>query len=146
MFKKNKHLQAVVMAGLALLLATCAPATTPARASGMTFAKNADGYADITVEQLASMLSQKGFTLINVHVPYEGEIAQTDMFIPYDQIGDHLDALPAKDAPIVLYCRSGRMSTDAAKVLAGLGYTNIMEVDGGFSAWESAGYELLKKP
>lgn len=105
---------------------------------------NADGYVDLTVEQLAALLKQKNFTLVNVHIPYEGELPNTDLFVPFNKIKDYLDKLPAKDAPIVLYCRSGRMSTEAAKVLAGLGYTNVFELNGGFNAWKAAGYALLR--
>jgi rhodanese-related sulfurtransferase len=54
------------------------------------------------------------------------EIPQTDQFIAYDEIAAHLDQLPGKDAPIVLYCRSGNMSTSAALAMAGLGYTHAM--------------------
>jgi rhodanese-related sulfurtransferase len=106
---------------------------------------NADGYVDISVDQLVGFLKKKDFLFVNVHIPYEGEIPQTDLFIPFDEIADRVDELTGKDAPIVLYCRSGSMSTTAAEALAGLGYTNVFELDGGFRAWEAAGHELLHR-
>jgi rhodanese-related sulfurtransferase len=125
------------LAALALMAVACGPG------SDGELAKNADGYTDISVEDLAQMLENKDFTLVNVHIPFEGDLPQTDLSIPFDEITNHLDQLPDKDAPIVLYCRSGSMSTSAAKELAELGYSNVMELDGGFNAWKAAGYELL---
>jgi rhodanese-related sulfurtransferase len=136
----------LLLAALALLLAACGPATSvPSEDEVLGYAKNADGYADITAEQLAELVKAEDVTLVNVHSPYEGELPDTDLFIAYDEIADHLDKLPAKDAPIVLYCRSGSMSTSAAQELVELGYSNVLEVDGGFNAWQAAGYELLQK-
>jgi rhodanese-related sulfurtransferase len=109
----------------------------------LRFTRNADGYADISVEELAGLLKREEVTLVNVHIPYEGELPETDLFIPYNEVVDHLDQLPDKDAPVALYCRSGGMSTSAAQELGALGYTNVMEVDRGFKAWKAAGYELL---
>lgn len=138
----------VCLATLVLLLAACG-STTGSPAGGTNtlngFPRNADGYADISVQQLAELLDDENATIVNVHIPYEGEIPQTDLFIPYDEIRDHLDQLPAKDALIVLYCRTGSMSTAAARDLVAEGYTNVVEVDGGFNAWQAAGYELLHK-
>ncbi|MCQ3977466.1 MAG: rhodanese-like domain-containing protein [Anaerolineae bacterium] len=132
-----------------LLLAGCGPADTPTPSTSadiFSLPKNAQGYVDISVEQLKPALANKNFTMINVHIPYEGELPQTDAFIPYNEIEAHLSQLPAdKDARIVLYCRSGRMSTEAAPILVKLGYTNVVEVDGGMQAWQAAGNELISK-
>ena len=42
--------------------------------------------------------------------------------------------LPDKDALILVYCRSGRRSKNAASILAALGYTNVKEF-GGINDW-----------
>ncbi len=134
-----------------LLLVGCVGADTPAASSTalvdiFSLPKNAQGYIDISVEQLKTALAHKDFTMINVHIPYEGEFPQTDAFIPYNEIEANLSQLPAdKNARIVLYCRSGRMSTEAAPLLVKLGYTNVVEVDGGMQAWQAAGNELINK-
>jgi rhodanese-related sulfurtransferase len=140
----SKRLALFALVSVMLLAAGCAG--SPSGAAPASLVKNADGYTDITAQQLKSMLAAKDFTLVNVHIPYQGELPQTDLFIPYDQIANNLDKLPGKNARIVLYCRSGNMSTQAAKTLAGLGYTNVLELDGGFYAWQAAGYEVLNKP
>lgn len=100
-------------------------------------------YRDISPDELAEMMEDKDFLLINTHIPYEGDIPKTDLSIPYDEASAHMDKLPEdKDAQIVVYCRSDRMSRIAAGVWAEAGYTNILNLDGGFVAWKEAGYEF----
>lgn len=100
-------------------------------------------YTDVSVAELETMLANKDFTFVNVHIPFEGNIPNTDLSIAYNEIEQNLDQLPAgKDAKIVLYCRSDRMSRIAAEMLVGLGYTNVWNLDGGMVAWEQAGLSL----
>ena len=103
-------------------------------------------YVDITPDELAAMLKNKDFLFINVHIPYAGEIEQTDLFLPYDQAAQQIDQLPAdKNAKIVVYCRSDRMSRISVEEWVKAGYANLYNLDGGFEAWEEAGYELVQK-
>jgi rhodanese-related sulfurtransferase len=104
---------------------------------------NNGSYTDVSVTELKTLMENKDFILVNVHIPFEGNLPQTDLSIPFDTIGQNLDKLPAdKTAKIVLYCRSGRMSTIAAQELVKLGYTNIWNLDGGMAAWEQAGLPI----
>ena len=103
-------------------------------------------FRNITSPELSKMLEKKDFFFVNVHIPYEGEIEKTDVFIAYNEIENNLGKLPQdKNAKIVLYCRSGRMSEEAAQTLTKLGYTNVYNHTGGMIDWEARGYSVLKK-
>ncbi len=103
-------------------------------------------YTDVSPGGLAAMLQKKNFPLINVHVPYEGEIQETDLFIAFDRIQADLAQLPAdKGARIVLYCRSGSMSATAARTLVKLGYLDVWNLDGGLIAWKQGGHPVVSK-
>jgi phage shock protein E len=102
-------------------------------------------YRNIGPKELATILKNKDFVFINVHIPFSGNIADTDLSIPYDEIEQNAFQLPHdKNAKIVLYCRSGRMSEIAAEKLISLGYTNIWNLKGGMVEWEHASYEIEK--
>ena len=129
-----------------LLLSACQSAATPAPAievTGREVTVPGGAYTDVNVAELQTMLANKDFTFVNVHIPFEGNIANTNLSIPYNEIEQNLEQLPGdKDAKIVLYCRSGRMSSIAAEKLVNLGYANVWNLAGGMVAWEQAGLTL----
>jgi len=145
----RKQLLPIILIAAALLAACGSQSAAPPAAAVSGERVSVDGggaYTNITPAQLAEMLKSKDFFFVNTHIPYEGEIKVTDAFIAYDETAQQLLAYPAdKNAKIVLYCRSGRMSAIAAQELVKAGYANIWNLDGGMAAWEQAGYKLMGK-
>lgn len=124
-----------------LLLAGCQSGAV----TGETISTTGGSYVNVTPAELNSMLKDKDFVLMNVHIPFAGNISGTDMAIPYDQIDQELSQLPAdKAAKIVLYCRSGHMSQIAAEDLVLRGFTNVWNLKGGMIEWEKSGYKIEK--
>ncbi len=54
-----------------------------------------------------------------------------------------VDSLPL-DRPIAVHCHTGDRSMGGISVLARRGFRNLIEVEGGFSAWEQAGFEVQR--
>lgn len=80
--------------------------------------------------------------LIDVRTPQEfasGHIAGA-INIPVEEIGQRLGEV-SKETPVVVYCRSGNRSAQAAQILASAGYTGIYDL-GGVIAWQQAGLPL----
>lgn len=111
--------------------------------AGRNISVSGGSYTRVPPSEFEPLTREEGVTLVNTHIPFQGKLPHTDLSIPYNEIGRSLDGLPKeKDAKIALYCRSGRMSAEAAETLVGLGYTNVRDLGGGMEAWENAGYRL----
>ena len=60
--------------------------------------------------------------------------------VPHSELEAREGELPSeKDTMILLYCRSGNRSQDAAQTLVDLGFTNIIELETGINGWKDAG-------
>ena len=114
---------------------TDATATTTAT----TETAEAEGYTRITMEDAKWYMSERDdFTIVDVRTPSEfreGHIPNA-INVPNENIGNtELRQLPDKDRKLLVYCRSGRRSKEAAEKLAKLGYTKVMEF-GGIIDWD----------
>jgi rhodanese-related sulfurtransferase len=121
-----------------------APSATPG--VGVVVQGNGGSWTNVNPDQLALMLAHKDFTLVDVKTPYMGEIEGTDQYIPYDQLTARASELPSdKRAEVLVYCRSGVQSAQAAQTLLDLGYTNVWNLDGGMVAWQASGRTVVDK-
>ncbi len=101
-------------------------------------------YRRISMDEAVTVMAQEtGYIILDVRRPDEfaaGHIPNA-INVPNETIGTaEIPELPDKNQLIMVYCRSGRRSTEAAEKLVKLGYTNIVEF-GGILDWK---YEIVK--
>jgi phage shock protein E len=144
---------ALVAAG-ALLLGGCSSSAATAGSSTHDHAASAAVSADAMSADAAAgqvrLLAPADFeaesagrVLINVHIPDEGSLPGTTLDLPYNQVAARTADLPSdKATPLAIYCMSGNMSAIAGRELLALGYTDVIELDGGMQAWEASGRTL----
>ena len=64
--------------------------------------------------------------------------------IPHTELESRETELPSdKEELILLYCRSGNRSQDAAQTLLDMGFTNLMELETGINGWKNAGLPVV---
>lgn len=140
---KSVFAKLVLTSIITLFVVSCSPVVTPTAQPTPSEPPTAS-YRTLTIDEFADVLASQSdvYTVVNVHIPYAGEIAGTDLKIPYNNIDALTNALPDKNALIILYCRSGRMSEEASRALVDLGYTQVWDVPGGMNAWTASGRRL----
>lgn len=103
-----------------------------------------EDYQRITAEEAYKMMSEEEVTVVDVRRKdeYDSGHIKNAVLIPNESISDtEPEELPDKDAIILIYCRSGNRSRDAAGKLADMGYSSIYEF-GGINSWP---YEITKE-
>lgn len=147
---------AALLASLAwLLLASCSDKDAAsegdrrgadASSGGATDAASCTGWTSLqrlSPTDAHDLLATLDPFVINVHVPYEGDIPGTDTEIPYSDV-DAIENYAGHDhcAEVLLICKSGGMSQSAGNELVKRGYLRVRDLLGGMQAWEAAGYSL----
>lgn len=136
----------IAVSAVLVTLAGCQSTAMPISAVSAPAGTSTEVYRwrSVGPREFAEIITEPGRVTMNVHIPYEGDIAGTDLSMPFDQIQARSDALPQERAtPVAVYCRSGRMSQVAAITLTAMGYRDIVELAGGTVAWEGSGRTLV---
>ena len=96
-------------------------------------------YRQISMLQAVNMMeSERDYIILDVRTPEEfaEKRIPNAINVPNESIGEgEIPELPNKNQLILVYCRSGRRSKEAAEKLCKLGYTNVVEF-GGIIDWQ----------
>ena len=111
-------------------------------ASAMTMtacgAASASSYQHISQEKAKEMMDAGNVLILDVREQDEYDAGHIPgaVLLPVGSIDEESAAgvIPEKDTTLLVYCRSGSRSKQAAKALAGLGYTPVYEM-GGILTW-----------
>ena len=95
-------------------------------------------YRQVNAEEAATMMEEESsYIILDVRTAeeYSEKHIPGAINIPNETIGtEDIPELPDKEQLILVYCRSGNRSKQAAEKLVKLGYTNIVEF-GGINDW-----------
>lgn len=68
----------------------------------------------------------------------EGHL-KNSVLVPIDVLEDQIEkAIPDKDTKVLVYCRTGNRSGQAALTMLGMGYTDLYDLDGGIVDWNGS--------
>ena len=97
----------------------------------------------ISSQQLSSYLSSKeDFILLDIRTEaeYQAGHIQGAQWFPRGNLEFYIqNTITDPDSKIVLYCRSGGRSALATLTMKDMGYTNVVDLNGGFKEWIAEG-------
>lgn len=97
-------------------------------------------------QEFQQYISQKNSVLIDVRTPEEvseGKIENATNINLYDPNFEAQISKLDKSKTVLVYCRSGHRSMEAAKILAKKGY-KVINLSGGISGWQAQGLPVKK--
>ncbi len=123
---------------------TATDSSTAASTAAIDTNIQTDGVVDVA--GFAKLLEAEHL-LVDVRTPEEfaeGYIAAaTNINFYDDDFADRATKLD-KSKPVLVYCKKGGRSAKAYKILKGAGFEKVYDLDGGFTAWKSAGQPVSK--
>jgi len=129
----------LLLASLIAIALVCTGCTGNASSSGNNGNSGQKAeYKKITAEEAKKIMDGKDpYILLDVRTEaeYKEQHITGAVLLPSDEIKSKAASqLPDKDAIILVYCRSGNRSAQAAKALIDLGYTRVYDF-GGITNW-----------
>lgn len=122
----------------AITLSACATTSGSDRIAGSSQSGGQASVQVISAEEAHGLMTSDRVAILDVRTQEEfdeGHICNA-VLLPHDSITEEtaLAAAPQKDEAVLVYCRTGRRSAEAAAKLVELGYTQVYDF-GGIVSW-----------
>ncbi|MEJ5225344.1 MAG: rhodanese-like domain-containing protein, partial [Anaerolineales bacterium] len=105
------------------------------------------GFYTVKADKVTEYLAEKNPFIVDVRSQAEWDkdgYIEGATLIPFPEFLDNLSKLPAdKNAPILIYCASGHRGGMAMMALRLLGYTDVINLNGGLNAWKAANLPVV---
>lgn len=105
------------------------------------------GYKALRPAELTALMNRDNALVVDLSASADfekGHIAGSKNVSPSQFDPENKLLAPAKDLPVVLLCRTGSASADAAKRLKKAGFSQVNWLEGGIAAWQQADLPLVK--
>lgn len=103
----------------------------------------------ISVKRLAELAEHKDLEMIDVRTPVEYREVHANLArnVPLDSL-DPDAVMNSRNAsegkPLYVICQSGNRSTKACEKFLAVGFRNVVNVEGGTTAWDDAGLPVVR--
>lgn len=89
-------------------------------------------FKQITIDQVRTLLEENAYFVdVREKGEYERGHIKGAHLVPLSELRERIMEIP-KDEPVYIHCRTGQRSYNAVLALQNLGYTNVINVTGGF--------------
>ena len=99
------------------------------------------GFQELKAGDAVQLINHKDPLVLDVREAdeYKNGHIQGAVHIPVGELEERIDELQtSRERPILIYCRAGQRSAQAAAVLKRREFSQIYKLDGGIMAWQAA--------
>ena len=114
--------------------------------AGSCLKQQTEGVLVVNPTVFEQKMTEEGIQLIDARTPEEFNEKHIANALNANILGEDFDQKVAsldKNKPVMVYCKSGVRSANAAAKLKAMGFTTIIDLDGGITQWIAEGKPIV---
>ena len=132
-----KSILVVLIIGISLV--SCAQGKSSGSAPTETEVKSLEGKTQrVSKEEFKAFMESNKVQIVDVRTPDEFSAGNINGAVNFDFYSESFKTSIQtldKNQPVLIYCKSGGRSSQALEIMKSLGFTTVLELEGGYSNW-----------